>query len=66
MEATVSPQESRFNAGQRAMFVTKVLARLTVFAGLMALQNAVPISVLAQQVVTVGATDIGGTACAPL
>src|SRR5450756_2400208 len=43
------------------MFVTKALARLTIFAGLMALSNAIPTPVHAQQAVTVGATDIGGT-----
>src|SRR5215475_14756341 len=43
------------------MFVTKALARLTMFAGLMALSNALPTAVHAQQAVTVGATDIGGT-----
>src|SRR5712691_9279012 len=43
------------------MFVTKALARLTMFAGLMALPNAIPTVVYAQQAVTVGATDIGGT-----
>jgi hypothetical protein len=43
------------------MFVTKVLVRLTMFAGLMALLNAIPTAVCAQQAVTVGATDIGGT-----
>src|SRR6516225_168021 len=43
------------------MFVTKALARLTMFAGLMALPNAIPTAVHAQQAVTVGATDIGGT-----
>jgi hypothetical protein len=39
------------------MFVTKALARLTIFAGLMALPNAIPTAVYAQQAVTVGATD---------
>src|SRR3974390_2069290 len=43
------------------MFVSKALARLTMFAGLMALPNAIPAAVYAQQAVTVGATDIGGT-----
>src|SRR5712672_2107978 len=43
------------------MFVSKALARLTMFAGLMALPNAIPTVVYAQQAVTVGATDIGGT-----
>src|SRR6478752_9750980 len=43
------------------MFVTKALARLTIFAGLMALPNAISTAVYAQQAVTVGATDIGGT-----
>jgi hypothetical protein len=43
------------------MFATKALVRLTMFAGLMALPNAVPTIVYAQQAVTIGATDIGGT-----
>ena len=43
------------------MFVTKALARLTMFAGLMALPIAIPIPVYAQQAVTLGPTDIGGT-----
>src|SRR6201987_1621155 len=43
------------------MFVTKALARLTMFASLMAPPNAIPTAVYAQQAVTVGATDIGGT-----
>src|ERR1700731_2691635 len=43
------------------MFVTKALARLTIFAGLMAPPNATPTAVYAQLAVTVGATDIGGT-----
>lgn len=43
------------------MFVTKVLARLTIFAGLMALAIAIPTKIYAQQALTVGATDIGGT-----
>ena len=43
------------------MFMTKALARLTMFAGLMALPSAIPTAVYAQQAVTVGATDIGGT-----
>src|SRR3981081_836058 len=43
------------------MFVTKALAWLTMFAGLMALPSAIPTAVYAQQAVTVGATDIGGT-----
>src|SRR5580658_1484825 len=43
------------------MFVTKALARLTMFAGLMALPNAIPTAGHAQQTVPVGATDIGGT-----
>jgi hypothetical protein len=43
------------------MFVTKALARLTICAGLMALSGAIPTAVYAQQAVTVGATDIGGT-----
>ncbi len=43
------------------MFVTKALARLTMFAGLMALASLAPTTVHAQQTVEVGATDIGGT-----
>src|SRR5271165_4427493 len=43
------------------MFVTKALARLTMCAGLMALPIAIPTAVHAQQTVTVGPTDIGGT-----
>ena len=43
------------------MFVTKALARLTMCAGLMALPSAIPTAVYAQQTVTVGATEIGGT-----
>src|SRR5260370_16238184 len=43
------------------MFVTKALARLTMCAGLMALPGAIPTAVHAQQTVTVGATEIGGT-----
>ena len=43
------------------MFVTKALARLTIFAGLMALPSAISTAVYAQQTVTVGATEIGGT-----
>src|SRR6201987_5772565 len=42
------------------MFVTKALARLTMFASLMAPPNAIPPAVYAQQAVTVGAADIGG------
>ena len=40
------------------MFMTKALARLTMFAGLMALP--IPTAVHAQQTITVGPTDIGG------
>src|SRR5260221_12953245 len=43
------------------MLVTKALARLTMCAGLMALPSAIPAAVYAQQTVTVGPTDIGGT-----
>ena len=43
------------------MFVTKALARLTMFAGLIALSIAIPTAVYAQQTVTVGPTDLGGT-----
>src|SRR5712672_330925 len=43
------------------MFVTKALARLTICAGLMALPSAIPTKVYAQQTVTIGSTDIGGT-----
>ena len=42
------------------MFVTRVLARLTIFAGLMALPSTIPTAAYAQQAVAVGATDIGG------
>ena len=42
------------------MFVTRALARLTMFAGLMALPGLIPSTIYAQQTVTVGATDIGG------
>jgi hypothetical protein len=34
--------KSRFRAGRRAMFVTRVLARLTIFAGLMAVPGTIP------------------------
>src|SRR5215469_5782010 len=47
------------------MFVTKALARLTMFAGLMALPNAIPTAVNAQQAATIGAADIGGTVVGP-
>src|ERR1700740_302658 len=43
------------------MFVTQALARLTMCAGLMVLANAIPTPVHAQQAMTVGANDIGGT-----
>jgi hypothetical protein len=43
------------------MFGTRALARLTIFAGLIALPATIPIAAFAQQAVTVGATDIGGT-----
>src|SRR5258707_316664 len=43
------------------MFVTKAFARLTIFAGLMALAIAIPTKTHAQQTLTVGATEIGGT-----
>src|SRR3979409_194597 len=56
-----SRTKSRFRAGRRAMFVTRVLARLTIFAGLMALPGAIPSAAYAQQAVAVAATDIGGT-----
>jgi hypothetical protein len=52
--------KSRFHTGRRAMFVTQALARLSICAGLMALQAAIPTAVHAQQAVTVGATEIGG------
>src|SRR6202163_2999360 len=61
MVATENRPRSRFHAGRRAMFVTKALARLTIFAGLMALPSAISTAVYAQQTVTVGAADIGGT-----
>src|ERR1700726_2358684 len=43
------------------MFVTKALARLTMFAGLMALPNAIPTAAYAQQALAIGETEIGGT-----
>ena len=43
------------------MFVNKALARLTMCAGLMALPGAISTAVYAQQAVTLGPTDIGGT-----
>jgi len=46
---------------EATMFVTRALARLTMCAGLMALPIAIPTAVYAQQTVTVGPTDIGGT-----
>src|ERR1700731_4013604 len=55
-----SRTKSRFRAGRRAMFVTRVLARLTIFAGLMALPGTIPPAAYAQQAVAIGATDIGG------
>ena len=42
------------------MFMTRLLARLTILAGLMALAGTIPIAVYAQQAVAVGATDMGG------
>src|SRR6202051_2655590 len=53
--------KSRFHAGRRAMFVTRVLARLTIFAGVVALPGTIPTAAYAQQAVAIGATDIGGT-----
>ena len=43
------------------MFMTKALARLMMCAGLMALPGSIPTAAYAQQAVTIGATDIGGT-----
>jgi len=43
------------------MFVTRVLARLTLFAGLMALPLAISTVAYAQQAAAIGATDVGGT-----
>src|SRR5258708_29107393 len=43
------------------MFVTRALARLTIFVSLMALPGTIPTAVYAQQAVAIGATDIGGT-----
>ena len=43
------------------MFVTRVLARLTIFAGLIAPPGTIPTAAYAQQAVAIGATDIGGT-----
>src|ERR1700730_13927486 len=62
---TKNRPKSRFHVGRRAMFVTKALARLTMCAGLMALPSAISTAVYAQQTVTVGATDIGGTVVGP-
>src|SRR5882672_9598405 len=53
--------KSRFHAGRQPMFVTKALARLTMCAGLIALPSAIPTKAYAQQTVTVGSTEIGGT-----
>src|ERR1700684_631040 len=43
------------------MFMTRMLARLTIFAGLMVLPGTIPSSAYAQQAVAIGAADIGGT-----
>jgi hypothetical protein len=43
------------------MFVTRVLARLTLSAGLMALPLTIPTVAYAQQAAAIGATEIGGT-----
>src|ERR1700686_5942862 len=43
------------------MFVTRVLARLAILAGLTALPGTTPTAAYAQQAVAIGATDIGGT-----
>jgi len=43
------------------MFMTRVLARLTIFAGLIAPPGTIPTAACAQQAVAIGATDIGGT-----
>src|SRR5256885_2074378 len=61
MAAMKNRPKSRFHAGRRAMFVTRALARLAIFAGLVALTGAISNPVYAQQTVKVGATDIGGT-----
>src|SRR5207237_850786 len=61
MAAMKNRPKSRFHAGRRAMFVTRALARLTIFAGLVALTGAISNPVYAQQTVKVGAADIGGT-----
>src|SRR5882672_9002372 len=53
--------KSRFHAGRQPMFVTKALARLTICAGLIALPSAIPTKAYAQQTVTIGSTEIGGT-----
>src|SRR3984957_15303926 len=42
------------------MFMTRMLARLTIFAGLMVLPGTIPSSAYAQKAVAIGATDIGG------
>jgi hypothetical protein len=52
--------KSRFHAGRRAMLVTRLLARVTLFAGLMALPGTFPTASYAQQAVAIGATDVGG------
>ena len=43
------------------MFVIKALARSTMCAGLIVLASLAPTTIDAQQIVKVGATDIGGT-----
>jgi hypothetical protein len=43
------------------MFVTRILARLTIFAGLMALPGTILTAAYAQQALAIGDTDIGGT-----
>src|SRR5471030_2701641 len=53
--------KSRFHAGRRTMFMTRVLARLTIFAGLIAPPGTIPTAACAQQAVAIGATDIGVT-----
>src|SRR6202035_5391511 len=60
-QADISKRLIEVTGRCRPMFVTKALARSTMCAGLMALPSAIPTTVYAQQTVTVGATEIGGT-----
>src|SRR5690348_4723077 len=47
------------------MSVTRALVRLMMLAGLMVLPGAIPTAAYAQQAVTVGVNDIGGTVTGP-